>query len=201
MKPRFVKLLTVSLLIMLCLVSASALVLPSQAAATTLKLKPVRGVIGASVTATGIGYPINSMVTTTGLFTKTCSTNSTGGISNCVLTVPSVPPGSYIVHSSSGGVGTSAKFTVGSKAHIILRPNSGLPGSVVTITGTHFGWSSKLTVTFNGVAVATTPSSASTSSTGTFTLTIIVPSDSPKSYIVTVKDALSYTGNAVYTIT
>jgi hypothetical protein len=200
-KARSLRTLTVLLLAMLCLVSVSALVIPSQAAATTLRLHPIRGIIGSSVAITGVGYPTNSMVTFSGLFTQSCSTNSTGGISNCTETVPNVPAGSYVVFSSSGGVGTSAKFTVSSRAHITIKPISGLPGSTVTVTGTHFGWNSKLTVSFNGAKVTTTPSTATTSSTGTFTLTFIVPSDAPKSYIVTVKDALSYTANTVYTVT
>ena len=201
MKESFLKPLTISLMVILCLASLSALAMPSHAAATTLKLKPVRGVIGTSVTVTGVGYPINSMVSISGLFSKSCPTNSTGGISKCTVTVPNVPAGSYIVHSSSGAVGTTAKFTVGSRAHITIKPLSGLPGSKVTITGTHFAWNSKLTVTFNGTTVTTTPSTVTTTSTGTFTLTFIVPSYTPNAYVVTVKDALGYTANAVYTIT
>jgi len=186
---------------MICLVSVSALALPSSAAATTLRLKPIRGAIGTSVTITGIGYPPSSTVTIGGLFSKSCPTNSTGGITNCTVIVGNAPPGSYIVTSSSGQVGTTAKFTVGSRAHITLKPISGLPGSKVTVTGTHFALSSKVTVTFNGKTVVTTPTSVTTSSTGTFTLTFNVPSDAPAAYIVTAKDALGYTANSVYTIT
>jgi len=189
-----------SLLILVSLLSVSMAV-TSQASATTLKLSPYRGIIGTSVTVTGRGYPINSMVTISSLFSTSCQTNSTGYISNCTVTVPNVPAGSYIVYSSSGGVGTSAKFTVSSRAQIRIKPISGLPGSQVTLTGTHFGRNSKLTITFNGVKVATTPSTVTTSSTGTFTLTFIAPSDTPKAYIVTAKDALSYTANTVYTVT
>ena len=201
MKTPYLKPITICFMAMLCLVSMSALVIPSYAASTTLKLTPVRGVIGTSVTITGKGYTANSMVTITGLFSKSCPTNSTGGIASCTVTVPNDPAGAYIVYSATGALGTSAKFTIGSKAHITLKPISGLPGSVVTVKGTHFGWNSKLTVTFNGVAVAASPSGVTTTSTGTFTLTFVVPNDAAKSYIVSVKDALGYTGNSVFTIT
>jgi hypothetical protein len=199
MKEINLRMLTISLLVIL--VSVSAMSLPSQAAATTLKLTPVRGIIGASVAVTGIGYPVSSSVTISGLFSKVCSTNSTGGITNCSVTVPNAPAGAYIVYSSSGAVGTSAKFTIGSRAHIAAKPISGLPGSTVTITGTHFSWNSKLTVTFNGKKVATIPTAPVTTSTGTFSLTFVVPSDTPNSYIVSVTDSFNYKANTVYTIT
>jgi len=199
MKEINLRMLTISLLVIL--VSVSAMSLPSQAAATTLKLTPVRGIIGASVTVTGIGYPVSSSVTISGLFSKVCSTNSTGGITNCSVTVPNAPAGSYIVYSSSGAFGTSAKFTIGSRAHIAAKPISGLPLSTVTITGTHFSWNSKLTVTFNGKKVVTIPAAPVTTSTGTFSLTFVVPSDTPNSYIVSVTDSFNYKANTVYTIT
>lgn len=189
--------LVIGLIAMLCLVSLSAFALPSQAASTTLRLKPVRGVIGVSVSVTGLGYPANSIVTLTGLFSTTCPTNSTGGISSCSVSVPNVAAGAYLVYASSGPDSTQAKFTVGSRAHIRLHPISGLPGSTVTVTGTHFGWDTKFTVTFKGAKVAT----GTTTSTGTFSISFSVPSDSANSYIVTVKDSLNYTASAVYTIT
>jgi len=196
----YLKPLTISLVVILTIVSISTLAIPSEAAATTLKVTPVRGIIGTNATFTGKGYTPNSMVTIGGLFTASCPTNSTGGFSNCFALVPDVGPGSYNVTSSSSSGATTAKFTVGSRAHVTIKPISGAVGSTVTITGTHFGESTKLTVTFNGKKVATNPTSATTSSTGTFTLTFVVPNLAAKAYVVSVNDSLSYVAKSVYTI-
>jgi hypothetical protein len=86
--------------------------------------------------------------------------------------------------------------------HITAVPNSGHAGSKVTLNGAHFAWNTKITsVTFNGVQVATSPSSATTSGTGSFSLSFKVPNDKPNSYVVTVKDGRGYVANTVYTIT
>ena len=192
----------VTILLLVAILSVSAMSLPSQAAVTTLKLTPVRGIIGTHVVVTGKGYPPNSMVSLTHFVTKTCPTNSTGGITNCSFSVPNDPQGAYLLTASAGGVGANAKFTVGSRAHITAVPNSGHGGSTVAINGAHFAWNTKITsVSFNGVKVTTSPSSVTTSGTGSFSLSFKVPNDAPNSYVVTVKDALGYVANTVYTIT
>ncbi|HKW04626.1 MAG TPA: hypothetical protein VJN71_04940 [Nitrososphaerales archaeon] len=200
MKLIHLKPLTVTLLVILCLVSLSSFALPSVAASTTLKLTPTRGIIGTSVTMSGRGYTPNSKVKISGLFTNSCPTNSTGGFS-CNVSVPNVGPGAYVVKASSSAGSTSAKFTVRSRAHVIVRPVSGAAGSTVKVTGTHFGLNIKLAVTFNGVTVVTTPTAVTTSSTGTFSLTFAVPNLPPNPYVVSVKDTLGYVVDTAYTIT
>jgi len=194
--------MSVTIILLVAIMSVSAMFLPSQAATTSLKLTPVRGIIGTHVVVTGKGYPANSMVSLTHFVTKTCPTNSTGGITSCSFSVPSDPPGAYLITASAGGVGANSKFTIGSRAHIIPVPNSGHAGSTVTVNGAHFAWNTKITsVTFNGVQVTTSPSIVTTSGTGSFSLSFKVPNDKPNSYVVTVKDARGYVANTVYTIT
>ena len=194
--------ISATVLLLIVALSLSFVSLPSRAAATTLKLTPVRGIIGTHVVVTGRGYPANSMVTLTHFVTKTCPTNSTGGITNCSFSVPNDPPGAYLITASGGGVGANSKFTIGSRAHVTPVPNSGHAGSKLTINGAHFGWNTKIiSVYFNNVKVATSPSSVTTSGTGSFSLSINVPNDKPNAYVVTVKDALGYVANTVYTIT
>src|SRR3984893_512397 len=101
------KIMPVTVLFLVAIMSVSAMSLPSQAAVTSLKLTPVRGIIGTHVVLTGKGYPANSMVTLTNFVTKTCPTNSTGGITNCSFSVPSDPPGAYIITATGGGVGAN----------------------------------------------------------------------------------------------
>ena len=196
------KILSLTILLLVAIMSVSAMSMPVQAAATTLKLTPVRGIIGTHVVVTGRGYPANSMVSLTHFVTKTCPTNSTGGITNCSFSAPNDPPGAYLITAAGGGVGANSKFTVGSRAHIIAVPNNGHAGSTVTINGAHFAWNTKITsVTFNGAQVSTSPSSVTTSGTGSFSLSFKIPNDKPNAYVVTVKDALGYVANTVYTIT
>src|ERR1700730_14629087 len=129
------KIMAVTILFLVAIMSVSAMSLPSQAAVTSLKLTPVREIIGTHVVVTGKGYPANSKVSLTHFVTKTCPTNSTGGITNCSFSVPNAPPGAYIITASAGGVGANSKFTIGSRAHITPVPNSGHVGSTVTPNG------------------------------------------------------------------
>jgi hypothetical protein len=94
------KILSLTILLLVAIMSVSAMSMPVQAAATTLKLTPVRGIIGTHVVVTGRGYPANSMVSLTHFVTKTCPTNSTGGITNCSFSAPNDPPGAYLINAA-----------------------------------------------------------------------------------------------------
>jgi len=192
--------LIVSILALIFLVSILPLFsLTSEATTVSLKLTPIRGVIGSSVTATGHGYVPGATVTLQfgSIIVGSQTANSTGGI-NMIFVVPQVASGPYAVTATDGmGDSTHSTFTVGSRAHITVKPTSGVAGITITITGKNFAYNSALTVKFNNKKLTTGISS----STGTFTLPITVPADALGSYAISVTDSLGYTGTAAFTIT
>ena len=199
MKEINLRMLTISLLVIL--VSVFAMSLPSQAAATTLRLTPVRGIIGASVTVTGIGYPgklfsHNKWSLLQGLFYQLHWWNNQLFSHRAKRT-------SWCLHCLLffGRIWDLCKIHYWFESTHCSKTN--LWTSTVN---RHHNWYTflmelELTVTFNGKKVVTIPAAPVTTSTGTFSLTFVVPSDTPNSYIVSVTDSFNYKANTVYTIT
>ena len=198
----FRKVLQISVLAFLVLLTmGSAVFLPSHAATVSLKLSPVRGIIGTQVTVTGKGFLDSSTVTLSFGSTKLTSvkSNSTGGIST-TFTVPNVGPGSQKVTATDGTDSLAATFTVGSRAKVTEKLTLGSSGTdTVTITGKNFADSASYTVTLNSKAVKTL-STATTTSTGTisnsFTMT-----NTPGDYTIVVTDSLGYVASVSFDLT
>jgi len=172
----------------------------SEAASLSLVFRPAKAIMGASVNATGKGWTPNQVVTIT-ISSKVVATvvaSSTGRVT-VIFTVPQLAAGTYSATVSQGSNSLTTSFTVLSRAHITLKPTSGVPGSTTTVTGKHFADNSKLTISFNNKKQAIT---ASTNSTGGFQVSLTIPSTAVAgSYAVTVKDALNYTSSAAFSVT
>jgi hypothetical protein len=67
---------------------------------------------------------------------------------------------------------------------LVLTPTSGMPGTTVTATGSYFLANSAVSITFDGAAVATNPSTVTSTNTGSFSATFAVPSSAPGSRVV-----------------
>ena len=119
---------------------------------TSIALSPASGVPGTVITITGSGFALNTAgvvwfdsngdgVKDPGEPQVSVTTTAAGAIpAGIILTVPAVAPGTYPVQAdipSGGPVEASASFTVPSPS-ITLSPASGVPGTVITITGSGF---------------------------------------------------------------
>jgi hypothetical protein len=139
--------------------SASFTVIPSP----SVTLSPASGVPGTVITITGSGFAIitagvvsfdsnGDSVIDPGEPQVSVTTTATGAIpAGIILTVPAVAPGIYPVRAdipSGVPVEASASFTVPSPS-VTLSPTSGVPGTVITITGSGFAINTSGVVSFD----------------------------------------------------
>ncbi|TLX81525.1 MAG: hypothetical protein E6L00_06330, partial [Thaumarchaeota archaeon] len=80
---------------------------------------------------------------------------------------------------------------------LVLSPSSGPAGTTVTATGTTFSPNHTITITYDGAAVATTPTTIISNSTGGFSATFKVPLGSVGPHKVTATDGTN-THSAVF---
>jgi hypothetical protein len=84
-------------------------------------------------------------------------------------------------------------------AAITLTPATGTVGTVVTVTGDGFDNAAPMDLTYNGIAVNTTPSSVTTDATGAFTATFTVPSWSVQgTNVVRATDSMGVSATATF---
>ncbi|MFI5421310.1 MAG: hypothetical protein ACHQ1H_10125 [Nitrososphaerales archaeon] len=159
---------------------ASLFVFPltAYAAGATVTLSPTSASVGQVVKVTGTGFQGSSSVTVTfnGKTVATTTSDVSGAFSTS-FTVPSVAGGTYPVTATSccsgGIVSASANLVVKAAAATMkLSPVIAGTGKVVTVTGSGFGASKTITVSFGTRGtIATTTSD----STGAFSTTFTVP--------------------------
>src|SRR4030042_1137413 len=190
-------------LVVVILMMSLVLVAPSIVQAQTLTLNPTSGVPGRLITITGSGFAINTAgvvgfdnngdgAINPGEPQVAVTTTIDGAIPARInLTVPAVAPGTYGVRAdipSGGPVEAAASFTVPSPS-VTLSPTSGVPGRVITITGSGFAINTAGVVWFDsngdGVIdpgepqVAVTTTAAGDIPVGT---TLTVPAVAPGTY-------------------
>lgn len=170
---------------------------------SSITLNPTSGPVGTTVTVTGTSFIPDSTITikfdgTTLATTPATVTTSAAGGFTATFVVPASTAGGQTVTASDGTNTGSATFTVTPK--ITLTPTSGPVGTTVTVTGSGFAGGSKITVTFNGATVITSPATVTTSATGGFTATFAVPTSTTGSKTVTATDASSNAASATFTV-
>jgi YD repeat-containing protein len=164
--------------LILCL-SSCALFAPALHAAgpSITTLTPNTGAVGASATIAGSGFG-TSQGSNTVKFNGVTATVTSWGSSSIGAVVPVGATTGNVVVTVSGKASNGVLFTVVPAPVITgVSPNSGLPGSNVTISGSSFG-STQGYVTFNGNSAA-------------------VVSWSTTSVVATVPGAVQATGNVV----
>jgi hypothetical protein len=81
-------------------------------------------------------------------------------------------------------------FIILTRSYMIsLSPASGNAGSTVTVTGVGFDATSRMTLAYDGVTLATSPTTITTDSSGGFTATLTVPYSTTGGHIVSATDA------------
>jgi hypothetical protein len=190
---------------------------PFTVTSPAVVLSPTQGMVGKSVTVTGSGFSVNTLVgtftfngVTPGTQTCTSQTTSATGTFSCTFGVPSSTSGAKTVVASGNDVGTvagdtaSATFTVTTPA-ITLSPAQGPKGVTVTVTGSGFTQNTPInTFTFGGTPPGTQScTSQTTTPTGAFTCTFVVPPNTAGGYtaVATGSDGGSDTASATFTIT
>ncbi len=158
--------------------------------ATIVDPSPATGAVGTKVNLSVIGASAGGQIlvywenTGGDAITNATTFASGAGTATIIVTIPEAAAGVHylIVKDVAYGATTSAAFTISPK--IVLSPSRGIPGDVVTVTGTGFGASKNVTASFNGVEKGWGISS----STGGVTITFTVPTVAYGTYAVTAAD-------------
>jgi RHS Repeat./IPT/TIG domain. len=121
---------------------------PTSGSVSILRFTPISGVVGTTVTISGIGFSPDLAVNEV-YFNGTRATVTASGATQITVLVPSGATTGSISVTVPGGSGTSsASFTVnadsGAPTIASFSPTSGVVGTVVTINGTHFDTNPKL---------------------------------------------------------
>ncbi len=181
-----------------------------QAAVGTIYLSPPSGVTGTTVTVTGSGFstnetPITFYYDSTVVATAPSvpSANISGGLSGITLVVPASPSGPHTIVASGPNNSANTTFTV--TPGISVSPSSGAPGTTITVTGSGFSANeTAIKVTYDGTAVATTPSAPSTNSQGGWSATFVVAVSPSGSYNIGASGSTTSAGsvsNKTFTVT
>jgi hypothetical protein len=117
--------------------------------------------------------------------------------------VPEAVNGPHYIWVMDTVTGSTAMFSTPFEvsACLVLTPDVGLPGDVVTLNCYGFSDEADIeSVTFDGVSIATSPGSMSTDDMGSCSMTFRVPNESYGVYEVSVIDSSSVSAVAYFTI-
>ncbi len=178
--------------------TTSAARVPEVVFAVTAKVtaNPASGIVGTQVTITGIGFGVNeSVITLTydgAVLASGLNANANGGW-NTTFAIPASVTGNHIV-SAYGNI-TPPKAVVEASFSVIpdisVNPTSGFVGMAINITARGFAASKAITITYDGTALSTSPSSPATSAQGSFDVTFTAPRSKGGGHKVQVADGTS----------
>jgi len=134
------------------------------------------GFVGDEVIVDGNGFAASSS-TTIYFGTKdvaTTTTNANGEFADTAFIVPEGYNGSHTVEAQDAA-GNSVTASFSTRQSIAITPITGASGTVATVSGTGFRAKNPITVTFDVLAVTTTPPLVTTNDYGSFTATLPVP--------------------------
>ena len=150
-----------------------------------MTIAPATGKAGTEVAITASGFaPSSSAIIYFGNSVLTTATTSADGSLSVVFTVPAVAEGTYPVKVEVSGISAIKNFTTA--AEVNFTPISGKVGDQVSITGTGFGSSKPLTVTWGGDNIDGT--GLTTTAEGTFNIAFKVPPVKGGSYNISISD-------------
>ncbi len=151
-------------------------------------LSPTSGPVGYKVIIEGNGYTPNSLIWIDFGTSYTIATTiaSINGTFSTTFIVDTQPAGTRVVTVNQGYSRPTNSFIITSKITFV-SPNSGLPGTVITILGTGFSDNSQVVIDFG-----TTKSIATryTTNNGSFSSTFLVDTQLGGTMVLTAKDGL-----------
>jgi hypothetical protein len=154
------------------------------------------GIVGTQVTVTGISFGVNesgiTLIYDGAVLASGLNANANGGW-NTTFAIPVSVTGSHIV-SAYGNI-TPPKGVVETYFSVTpdtsVNPTSGFVGTAITITGRGFAASKTITITYDGTALSTNPSSPTTSAQGSFDVTFTAPRSKGGGHKIQVTDETS----------
>ena len=162
-----------------------------------------RGVPGTPVTVTGSGFSANQSGINVTIGQATVASNVTGaadGTWSTLITVPSLPSGSYPVRT--GGSAPVVEVAFGVTPVVSVLPEVAPPGTSVTVTGAGFAASERgISITFGQATLA---SGIIADAQGSWVATFAAPSFAANTYQVLASGSLSQGSsvrNGTFTIT
>ncbi|MDE1764421.1 MAG: hypothetical protein KGH88_09315, partial [Thaumarchaeota archaeon] len=166
----------------------------------TVSLTPATGHVGDQTTVGGSGFNPSSSMTLTynGVPVGTSTTNSTGSFTATITIPPSGIGSQHLVVSDASCNTVNSLINI--NPSLTLNPGTGPSSRTVTVIGSGFARSSAVTLTYDGTALATSPSVITTDSSGSFTATFSVPSSASGSHNIVATDSQSDNMSVVYYI-
>ena len=175
----------------------------TQFVLTYLDPQVVSGPVGTQVNFTGGGFAPDRGISLTWAGGSVCpgGQSTSGGLYTCDLVIPATPGGAYVFTADDGvGDSTTALFTVEPFLH--LSATYGEPLTELNISGTGFGPSVAVNVTWASSGTPTVACSLVTEADGSFYCPFQIPADTPGAvYTFTARDALGETGRATFVVT
>lgn len=176
--------------------------------APSIKLEMVSGHLGDTIHTgdsfwvSGIGFEENEtgiQVTFDGIMLASGITADAKGTWAVQLEVPQSTQGAHTVDTSGETTSASdiANATLIISPKIEINPTSGAISEDVVVTGTGFGGSQPLTISYDGNQVAT---DSATDSKGSFTVSFEVPKSKAGDHTITVADAIASVASASYSV-
>jgi len=149
-------------------------------------IAPTSGKAGTKAVITASGFaPSSSAVITFGNAQLTTTTTTSQGSLSVEFTVPAVAEGTYPVKVEVAGISVSKNFTT--SADVSFSPSSGPVGTQVAITGTGFGASKPLSLTWDGQTVEGS-TGLTTTAEGAFNVAFAVPPVQGGNYTISISD-------------
>jgi len=165
-----------------------------------IMVNPASSAVGSQITVSGNGFAASSQLTFTldGVgFGTSVSTNAKGTLPPTSLTVPGIAAGVHTLKVTDGA-GNFATATLETRNTLTINPTSGTIGTSVLVTGKGYLPNTRITITYAGLQIATTPSPVITDGNGNFTATITVPSTAGGAFTIAASDGTN-TGSATFT--
>jgi hypothetical protein len=167
-----------------------------------VSISPDEGIVGTEVEIEGSGFDdredieITFGTTSIDIDSGDTETDSRGEFT-CTITIPEATAGDHTITVEVRYDEGEAEFTV--EPEISISPTSGAVGESVTVSGTGFGYSEDITITFDGDDVDITGDDE-TGTYGSFEASFNVPSVGPGTYDVEVEDDDNNSASAEFKI-
>jgi hypothetical protein len=172
--------------------------------APSISITPTSGSPGTSITVVGTNFKLGATVTIffdidndgqpdAGEVVGTATASSTGAFSTLV-TVPTLPGGTYNVMATDG-VNTAAAVLFTITPAITLSPNTGPAGATITVTGAGFAANTPYDIWYDTDGTAgqvdagdTKLADVTTGSDGTFTASVTIPVGATTDLVMVIGD-------------